>query len=88
LERGWGFHYEQSRRITYERIDLITPDKYDLLLADLRQRTGLPIKRAEVGHIDFLKDATEIKVFYDSATQWGWNHTGRTALVDADELDE
>ena len=65
LENGWGFHYEESQRITYERIDLIKPENYALLLADLRQRTGLPIKRIEIGQIDFLKDATEIKVFYD-----------------------
>jgi hypothetical protein len=73
LERGWGFHYEQSQRITYERIELITPENHDLLLADLCQRTGLPITRVEIGRIDFLKDSTEIKVFYDDVTQRGWN---------------
>jgi hypothetical protein len=72
LERGWGFHYEQSQRITYERIDLIKHENYDLLLADLRQRTGLPIKRVEIGQIDFLKDATEIKVFYDDPDSGHW----------------
>ena len=72
LERGWGFHYEQSQRITYERIDLIKHENYDLLLADLRQRTGLPIKRVEIGQIDFLKDATEIKVFYDDPDPRHW----------------
>ena len=73
LERGWGFHYEQSQRITYERIDLIKPENHNLLMDDLRQRTGLPIKRIELGQIDFLKDSTEIKVFYDDLTQHGWS---------------
>ena len=73
LENGWGFHYEQSQRITYERIELIKPENYDLLLDDLHERTGLIIKRIEIGHINFLRDSAEIKVFYDDDTQHGWN---------------
>lgn len=65
LEREWGFHYELSQTITYERIELIRAENYDLLLADLRQRTGLPIKRCEVGNINFLRDSAEIKIYYD-----------------------
>jgi multisubunit Na+/H+ antiporter MnhE subunit len=65
LEKEWGFHFETSKKITYEKIDLITPANRDYLLADLRQRTGLPIKRAEVGRLDFLHDTAEIRIFYD-----------------------
>ena len=76
LEQEWGFHYELSQRLTYERIELIRPENYDLLLTDLRQRTGLPITRAELGKIDFLKDSAEIRVYYpdqnrgDSPFSW------------------
>ncbi len=45
LERGWGFHYDSSKRITYERIDLIRPENRALLIDDLQQRTGLTITR-------------------------------------------
>lgn len=65
LEKGVGFHFEQSKKITYEKIELITPDNHAQLLADLRQRTGLPIKRAEIGRINFLRDMAEIKIFFD-----------------------
>lgn len=65
LEKGFGFHFEASKKITYEKIELITPANQAQLLADLRQRTGLPVKRAEVGHIDFLHDTAEIKIYYD-----------------------
>ena len=34
------------------------------LLADLEKRTGLEIDDIEIGHIDFLKDAAFIKVYY------------------------
>lgn len=65
LERGFGFRFEQSQKITYEKIELITPAKQPQLLADLRQRTGLPVKRVEVGRINFLNDTADIKVFFD-----------------------
>lgn len=65
LEKEWGFHYEASRKITYERIDLITPANQDLLLADVRTRTGLPVTRVVVGRIDFSRDTAEIQVFFE-----------------------
>lgn len=65
LENEWGFHFEASNKITYEKINLITPANRQLLLADLRQRTGLPVKRVEVGRIDFLHDTAELRIFYD-----------------------
>ena len=81
LEKGWGFHYEQSRRITYENVELIKRENHGLLLADLRQRTGLSIKRVEIGHTDYLKDATEIKIFFDDPGDEGWNDEDNMSLV-------
>lgn len=54
-----------SKLIQYDRIELITPEREPELLADLRQRTGLDILRVEVGHIDFLRDAAILKVYYE-----------------------
>jgi len=65
LEREWGFRFEASGRITYDRIDLITPSQREALLMDLRERTGLPIKRVEFGRLDFLRDSADIKVYFD-----------------------
>lgn len=65
LEKEWGFHFETSQKITYEQIELITPANRQLLLADLRQRTGLPVKRVEIGRLDFLRDTAELKIYYD-----------------------
>ncbi|MCO5185499.1 MAG: DUF4956 domain-containing protein [Anaerolineae bacterium] len=77
LERGWGFQYEESKRIVYDRIELIRAEDRDLLLADLRQRTGLPITRIEVGKLDFLRDSAEIKLFYPP-TGDGWSNDTTT----------
>lgn len=65
LEREWGFHYESAKLIRYERIDLIKPPQRGVLLQDLRERTGLPVKRVELGQIDFLDDSVELKIYYD-----------------------
>lgn len=65
LEREWGFHFETSKKVLYEKIDLITPENREEMLADLRGRTGLPIKRIEINRVDFLRDTAEIKIFYD-----------------------
>ncbi len=65
LERGWGFRYEGSARILYERVALVTPERREELLADLRARTGLPITRVEIGRLDYLRDAVELRAFYE-----------------------
>jgi hypothetical protein len=78
LEQGWGFQYEESKRVIYDRIELVHTDKRDQLMADLRQRTGLPITRIEVGKMDFLKDAAEIKLFYPPIGS-GWGEDSATS---------
>ena len=75
LEHGWGFHYEMSQRVTYDQIELIKPENYDLLLADLRERTGLPIKRCEVDKINFVRDTAEVKIYYDNVQPAGDDFT-------------
>jgi hypothetical protein len=65
LENEWGFRFEASKRITYEKIDLITPANKEHLLADLQERTGLAIKRVNIGRLDFLRDTAEITAYYD-----------------------
>ena len=67
LEREWGFRYESSQLVRYDRIELITPQHRAALLADLTERTGLPVKRVEIGRLNFLNDTAEMRVFYDEA---------------------
>ncbi len=51
--------------VLYDRIDLIVPERREELLQDLRQRTGLSIVKVEIGSIDFLRDSTMLKVYYN-----------------------
>lgn len=64
LEKRWGIHYEADKEIYYEKIDLVRPENYGLLLADLSQRTGLPVNRAEVNSIDFIRDTAMLTIYY------------------------
>ena len=50
----------------YDKIHLITPDKRDELISDLQKRIGVDIQKIEIGHVDFLRDAAFIKVYYNS----------------------
>ena len=72
LEKEWGFHYEASKRIVYEKIELIRPDRRAELQADLEMRTGLKIKRITIGKVDFLHDTASLKIYYDDAVQEEW----------------
>lgn len=64
LENLWLLKHETRKIIQYERIDLITPDKYDEMVADVSERTGLKINRIEIGKIDFLRDTAQLRIFY------------------------
>ena len=56
----------ECKIIVYEKVALIHSDRENELMQDLRYRTGLDIKRVEVGHIDFLKDIAYVKIYYFS----------------------
>ena len=64
MERIWLLKAEIRKNITYEKIELIVPEKRAELLADLKERTGLNISRIEIRRIDFLKDTANLRVFY------------------------
>lgn len=54
----------ESKIIVYEKVALAHADCENELLEDLKARTGLDIRRVEVGHIDYLKDIAYVKVYY------------------------
>lgn len=64
MERIWLLRHEFRKNITYEKIELIVPEKREELIADLKERTGLNISRIEIRRIDFLKDIANIRIFY------------------------
>ena len=69
LEYLWLVKHETRKTINYERIDLITPENYELMKADLITRTGLAINRFEIGKIDFLNDTAQVRIYYYAGDQ-------------------
>jgi hypothetical protein len=55
----------QSKLVLYEKIELIAPEKRQMLLDDLRARTGLNVKRVSIEEIDFLRDTAEMRIYYE-----------------------
>ena len=68
LEKEWGFHYLAHKTVVYENIELVRPDRYNELFADLMKRTGLDIRRFEVGKINYLNDTAQIKIYFEDLT--------------------
>ncbi len=64
LEYAWYSHALKTSEVQYEIIENIKPGRHDILLEDLRTRTGLPIERFEIIRTDFLRDTVRLKVYY------------------------
>lgn len=56
----------ECKIIVYEKVALAHAAREKELVQDLIHRTGLDIKRVEVGHIDYLKDIAYVKIYYSS----------------------
>lgn len=53
-----------TKTIEFNNLENIQPEKHNLLIADLRQKTGLNIRRINIEHIDFGKNRVVIKIYY------------------------
>ena len=56
---------QSTKLIQYDRIELVKPERYDELKADLEERLGIRILKIDVGGVDFLKDTAVLRVTYD-----------------------
>lgn len=64
LEKNLLHSRDLVKVIKYEKIDLIKPENYNLLIKDLTERTGFKIQKAEIESINFLNDTSMIKIYY------------------------
>ena len=81
----WRLKTESVKLVQYDKIELISPDKREELIADLKKRTGLDIIKVEVGAIDFLRDMTMLRVHYRS-TDSGSNSVDKTTKLTRQDL--
>jgi len=64
LDRIWLPRQMGQEFLVYEKIQNVRPDANATLIADLRARTGLDIKSAQVGRLNFLNDTALVKIRY------------------------
>ena len=64
LERYWQKNILLRMTIEYEKIENIKPENRDVLLADLKERTGLNIQSFEFRRMNFLRDTARIRIYY------------------------
>jgi len=64
MEKIWLLRHQSRKNITYEKIELIVPEKREELIADLKVRTGIDVIRVEIRRIDFLRDTANLRIFY------------------------
>jgi len=65
LEKFLNLRQELSYRVLYEKIENVQAGREEELLADLKLRTGINIKRFEIVRIDFLRDVAYINIYFD-----------------------
>lgn len=53
-----------TKLVQYDRIELITPECREELIADLEARLGVKVEKVEVGSVDFLRDMAMLRVSY------------------------
>ena len=64
LEKVFLLKHESRKDILYEKIENVKPENHQILIEDLKERTGLEIHRVQIGKIDFLRDTVRIMIFY------------------------
>ena len=70
LERVFLLKHETKRLINYENVELIKPEKRAELIQDLEERTGLKIRRVEIGRVDYLRDSVRLYIHYFEQENW------------------
>ena len=64
LERYWQKNLLLRMNIEYEKIENIKPENREILIADLKERTGLNIQSLEFRRMNFLRDTARIRIYY------------------------
>lgn len=66
LEKIWLLRHESEKIIIYDRPDLIRPERYDEMLQDIQERTGITkINKISVGKIDYIKNQVALTVYFE-----------------------
>jgi len=54
----------KRKKIIYDRLDLIHPERHEELKMDLSKRLGVKVERVDIGPADLIRDSVELLVFF------------------------
>ena len=64
LERLLFVEHLVTKRVVYDRIELLQEGRRDELMADISKRIGEPVERIDIGDVNLLRETAVIKVSY------------------------
>ena len=64
LERLLFVEHLVTKRVVYDRIELLQEGRREELKADIAQRIGEPVERIDIGDINLLRETAVVKVSY------------------------
>ena len=65
----WRNRHESQKLIIFENVDLIVPEKREVLMTELKRRTGLDIIRIEIGDINYLRDSVKLMIYFKNSDE-------------------
>lgn len=60
---------ERSMVVRYEKIENLRPENRGALIRDLKERLGLDVKSFYLEEVDFLRDTTNLRVYFEVKSQ-------------------
>jgi len=60
---------QQKNTLEYDRLELLAPQHREELVADIRDRTGIPVSRVQIRNIDLRGSMATLMIWYDNAAK-------------------
>jgi hypothetical protein len=86
LEKVRLLKNESTKILVYDKIELIKPENRQQLIEDLISKTGITIKKVEIGRIDFVRNTVRIKIYYFESPDEAGFETGNDNWKNTDEF--
>ena len=59
-------HKVKTKRVVYEKIELLEEDRYEELLSDLRKRLSInQITKVKIGEVNFFRKTSVLMVYFE-----------------------
>jgi hypothetical protein len=64
LDKDWLSKSIHTREMRLDSLEFIIPEKMESLVADLRSKTGLDIRRVKIQSVDMINKRAVVEIFH------------------------